>query len=362
MKKWKNFLLVAIGFLAITTANAYQDECMPCPPPSCECPEPPPCCEMPAGPTTSAYNHPANIDVCGSWDVFVTGTFLWILPSMEQLEFAETNYAAGSTLVGKIHEFNFEWKAAFKVGLGFNFDHDNWDVYLQYTRLNTTMNNTKDRGSSAGERLYPLHVIQAAAENCTQIKSKWDLNFNIFDLEFGRPYYNGKFLKFKAHYGLRGGWIDNKSKDEAVGAAYTYEGNFNSKSWLIGPRAGIKTNWTFCDGFRFFGDAAASIFYQKFHGVSHKEPYVSERTQWYLASDLVAKQLNADLESVVGIGWGTYFDRNNWYFDLTVGYETQLFFNQNKMSVLKDFLNSNTHTKAGNLMFHGLNVTMEFDF
>jgi len=360
MKKWKNFLLVVIGFLAIITANAYQDECMPSP--SCECPKPAPCCNIPAKPTTSAYNHPANIDICGSWNVFVTGTFLWILPSMEQLEFAEKLYGTGVISVGKVYEFDFEWKAAFKVGLGCNFNHDYWDVYLQYTRINTNMNNTKDRGTNFSEHLYAFDLIQTYIKNCTQLKKKWNLDFNIFDLEFGRPYYNGKFLKFKAHYGLRSGWINHKYKEEAPDGLYIYEGTANSKSWLVGPRAGIKTKWTFCDGFRFFGDAAASIFYQKFYKVSHKEPYASNPNVWYIASDLVAKQLNASLESIVGIGWGTYFDRNNWYFDLAVGYESQLFFNQNKMSVLKELLWLNTHIKAGNFMFNGLNVTAEFDF
>jgi hypothetical protein len=367
MKKWKNFLLVVVGIFAITTISAYQDECCKtCTP--CECPPPPPCCDVPSGPTTSAYNHPANINVCGCWDAFVTGTFLWILPSMEQMEFAETAYGtppSGTPGVGKIHEFNFEWKPAFKVGLGFNFDHDNWDVYLQYLRVHSDMSNSHTRGTNAGEILSNDYLNQVISINdFPEVKGKWDLDFNTFDLEFGRPYYNGKCLQFRAHYGLKGGWIDNIFKSQAISGSTIYEGTFDSKSWLVGPRAGIQTKWTFSDGFRFFGDAAASLFYQKFYKISVREPYVANPTQWFLARDLIAKQINASLESILGIGYGTYFDRNNWYFDLAIGYEVQLFLNQNKLAVIRDMLanTSSIHVKAGNLMFHGLNVTMKFDF
>lgn len=388
MNKWKNFLLIGLALFAFSTVNAFDCntctpcestpcvstpcECTPCECTPCECPPPPPCCDVPAGPTTSAYNHPANINVCGCWDAFVTGTFLWILPNMEQLEFAETYYGTpplSITGVGKLHDFKFDWKPAFKVGIGFNFDHDNWDVYLQYTRVNSTMSNKHSLGDNPGEHLINGYMFQSYARDLSETTGKWVLDFNTFDLEFGRPYYNGKCLQFRAHYGLKGGWINNKLHTTGIylsnpNGGETEKGDFKSKSWLIGPRAGIQTKWTFDDGFRFFGNAAASLFYQKFYEVTTREPFVSDPSLWYSAFNYSPQQLNAALESLIGIGWGTYFSRNNWHFDLAIGYEIQLFLDQNKMAALRDLVVSfNTpHVKAGNLMFHGVNVTMQFDF
>ena len=37
------------------------------------------------------------------------------------------------------------------------------------------------------------------------------------------------------------------------------EGKYSSKSWLVGPRAGINTNWMLGQGFRFVGNAAATV-------------------------------------------------------------------------------------------------------
>ncbi len=376
MKKWEKFLFVVIGLFAITSVSAYQDDsCNTCTP----CPEQPPCCKVPGAPTTSAYNHPANINVCGCWDAYVTGTFLWVLPSLEQLEFAQTTFGApgtGISGVGKVHEFNFDWKPAFKVGIGFNFDHDNWDVYLQYVRINTSMSKTHNAGNNPGEILstnvfaQTLYNLSSPDDNkYLELKRKWDLDFNIFDLEFGRPYYNGKYLQFRAHYGLKGGWINLTCNDKGildVSPTRTYEASMNSRSWLIGPRAGIQTKWTFADGFRFFGNAAASLFYQKFHDLSYREPIYNITTEWFLASDLAVKQISASLDGLLGIGWGTYFDRNNWHYDLAIGYEAQLFFKQNQMSSLKEMLNILNkmwpQAKAGDFWFHGLNVTMQLDF
>ena len=229
------------------------------------------------------------------------------------------------------------------------------------------------RASSNSDEILNMLAVQALYNygfrcSFSDVKGKWDLNFNTFDLEFGRPYYNGKCLQFRAHYGLKGGWIDHTFDRRGTctysGIEGIYEANSNSKSWLVGPRAGIQTKWTFDDGFRFFGNAAASLFYQKFYKVSYKEPYFRDTNEWAYANDYSSQHISASLESLVGIGWGTYFDRNRWHFDLTIGYESQLFFNQNQMAVLKDFSIDyfSPYSKAGNLMFHGLNVTMQFDF
>lgn len=368
MKSWKNLLIVAIGIFAITTVNAKQDNCCkPCPPSACECPS---CCEIPKGPTTSAYNHPASIDVCGSWDFYVAGTFLWVLPCMEQLEFAQTTYAVNSTNIGTVHYFDYDWKPAFKVGFGFKFDHDNWEMYIQYLRINSNMRNTHTPGYNSGESLNSTVEYQVVTNNdtqaCGEVTGKWHLDFNIFNLTFGRPYYNGKYLQCVAQYGLKGGWIENSFNQDATVSTTTYTSSLTSKSWLIGPKAEIQTKWTFDDGFRFFGNAAASLFFQKFYDVEYREYNSTSPDLWYLAYNYSDRTVNAAFESIIGIGWGTYFARNNWHYDLAIGYEAQLFLNQNQMARLRNFVNLdaavNPVAKAGNLTFHGLNVTMKFDF
>ncbi|NGX36016.1 MAG: hypothetical protein K1000chlam1_00853 [Candidatus Anoxychlamydiales bacterium] len=367
MELIKKILFVICGF-AITTLSA---DCNRCDPDPCTCPPEPPCCETPAAPTTAAYNKGANIDVCGSWDFYVTGTFLYWQPSQEQMDVAITSFdvpPTNLTGIGTVHDFSFDWKPAFKIGIGYAWDYDNWDTYVQYTRINTNMttsvNLAQPAGNASGATLAGTWVSSGLLTNVDRVSGKWSLNHNVIDLEFGRPYYNGTCLTFKAHYGLKSGWIDQNYDETISDVSNSITANIKSDSWLIGPRTGIYTNWDLGEGFRFFGNAAASLFYQKFSKVSTRELFVSNPTQQYVAFDYSTRAINASLEMFLGAGWGTYFDRNNWYFDLLLGYEAQVFFNQNMMRYLhQEGVNSNRIvTKAGNLMFQGLNVTAKFDF
>jgi len=360
MELIKKILFVICGF-AMTALSA---DCNRCEPDPCTCPPEPPCCDVPTAPTMAAYNKGANIDVCGSWDFYVTGTFLYWQPRQEQMDVALTSFGVppnNITGIGRLYDFSFDWKPAFKVGLGYSWDNDNWETYLQYTRINTTMTTTVNPNLVAGETLAGTWYAAQLA-NLTQVSDKWSLDFNMFDLEFSRPYYNGTCLTFRFHYGLKAGWIDQNLDQTVSNVSNNVNSSLKSDSWLIGPRTGFYSNWQIGEGFRFFGNVAGALFYQKFSSVQFRETFLSNDTQQYQAFDYSAKILNASLETLLGVGWGTYFDRNNWHFDLFVGYESQLFLDQNQMRYLREASIGTDISKAGNLNLHGLNVTAQFDF
>lgn len=381
----KKLSLMIVALFAITCVFAeHQDYDSSCPT-KCEPPPPPVCCDQPAAPTMSAYSHPARINVCGSWDFYVTGTFLWWQVMQEQMEYAYQLFGtltstenATSPYIGQFYDFKFDWKPAFKVGLGYNFGYDDWSSFLQYTRVNTSMTNTATVGTLTAELLKDLWSLRVTPNTPTirEVKAKWGLDFNILDLEFSRPFYSGKELTFAPHFGLKGGWIDQSlictSTDTLAVPVLAVNSDYASNSWLIGPRAGLYTNWMIGEGFRFFGNAAVSMFYQKFDDIKVTEPNAADAAQHIGSFTLNSHGVNTALEFLIGLGWGTYFDHNNWYFDLAVGYETQVYFEQNMMRYLEELRKTQTGggylnnlgivTKPGNLMFQGLNVTMRFDF
>ncbi|MFA6118723.1 MAG: Lpg1974 family pore-forming outer membrane protein [Parachlamydiales bacterium] len=369
MNIMKKLLPILLGALAISTANAYDNNntCEPTPAPQCcdpcECKpcEPcAPCCEVPGEPTTPAYNQSAAIDVCNCWDFYVTGTFLWVQPIQEQMEFAATTNADGAT---SYHKMDFEWKPAFKVGLGYNFQYDKWDGFVEYTRINSEMHHNAKLGDNVSPVAGFWLLTQTNPNPVDEIKNKWNLDFNTFDFNLGRAFWNGTKLSFRCNYGFKAGWIDQKINQEeiATAAATTISGDFKSDSWLIGPRVGICSSWNLGEGFRLFGNGAASVFYQKFHKISWNEPLISDTSASFGSGSESYGVINSALEAMVGLGYGTYFDRNNWHFDLMLGYEAQLFFDQNAARHIEQLKNLNV-TKPGNLMFHGLNITARLDF
>jgi hypothetical protein len=68
-----------------------------------------------------------------------------------------------------------------------------------------------------------------------------------------------------------------------------------------------------------------------------------------------------DLE--MGLGWGSYFDNNNWHVDLSASYGYQVFFGQNMFRHFDSATRVGANTSQfGNLYVQGLTVTARVDF
>src|SRR5271157_2856702 len=91
----------------------------------------------------AAYNAASRIEVQNSWDIFATASFLYWYADQEGMDLA---YSTGLTtasdpttvtnpLKGSYDIMPFDFKPGFKVGLGMNFDFDNWVAFVEYTWL-----------------------------------------------------------------------------------------------------------------------------------------------------------------------------------------------------------------------------------
>ena len=83
----------------------------------------------------AAYNAPARFDVKGTWDLFTTLSFLYWQPREDGLSLALSSYAEPQENPGKLFNMHFDYKPGFKIGVGSNFTHDNWNLFFEYTRL-----------------------------------------------------------------------------------------------------------------------------------------------------------------------------------------------------------------------------------
>ena len=316
----------------------------------------------------SAYNSPSRIDVKSSWDVFISGSYILWQAKERGLDLAHS-YPQNTTSKSFPVKMDFDYKSGFKVGVCTNFDHDDWNLFFQYVRLH--LENKKSENAQENGYLLPTKVFYSDVENtnnhASNLNGKWYLDYDMIDIELGRPCYVGSNLTFKPHFGVRWGWIKQKDK-----TSYTFtnlEEPFNdveasskarSDSWLLGPRAGLYTNWLLGD-FRILANAAASAVYQNFktyfkqddfENINNLDKNVKSKIGYVLA--------NCDI--ILGLGWGTYFDDKNWHFDVLAGYEFLYFWDQNMMRVLIDRVLKNVKTKADDLVLHGLTVTARFDF
>lgn len=391
--------------------TCYDNSCSTC---CCT----PCCCEPcdfvpPCPPDTCAYNAPFEIDIKCEWGFFVTGSFVYFQAKEENLDYLNVTIreqtVSGTTTNNDVRSergtFCYDYKPGFRVGLGMEIGCDDWVLYAEYFRYhNKTGKGSKNvelpAGSASTEFVGSLlwHIEtngQLNANNNAIIGStsfnggdnslpmqysanvSWNLDMDIVDFNLSRKYYVGRCLTFQTHVGLRAAWINQtvdinyleNSGNTVIGNPGVSEITVNAKteSWGVGPRIGLNTDWKFCGGFFLFGDAAFSILFTDYDEVSYDTcqqdtfPDGSLHVGEYTAPDVTYCFLRPQANINLGLGWADYFCCNDWYFDLRVGYEAHVLWNQNMFC--KNFDNSMDCTvPGGDLYLHGLVIKASLDF
>lgn len=385
------------SILCCSTALLFSDSCNPCKTVCEPCPDFEPC----PPPSNCAYNAPHGIDLLCDWNVFATASFLYWEAKEDNLELGAIiveDDVAGTVITNEditIVGMDFEYNPGFKVGLGYNFNFDNWQIYAEYTYHHSTTTASIDSipKETGGINNSNLAVFwKSSLVNDTDLaefepdraSSKWKMHLDMADFELAREYYVGRCLTFRTFGGLRAAWIRQtyNVEYEELFTSGNFENQVNeiltashkTKSWGIGPRVGSDIHWLFCNNFRIFIDTSVSILFTKYTTAS-----ICSLFEDYSSNDLSLNDevntktkrntdpcfLRPTAEISLGLGWGDYFFCNKWYFDIEIGYTTSVFWNQNMFVNMLTNNNNNKFeifNKGGDLYFHGLTVTAKIDF
>lgn len=333
------------------------------------------CDEMKQMQLMPAYNAPSRIEVRGCWDVYASGSFTYWQAIQENMELGvvvTTPTAPAVTTSGDVVNPSFGYKPGFKVALGMNFDHDNWDSMIQYTwfRGKHATTTTMDRVGFPSTSLHNLWMSPTGAANdFTSGSGNWKLHMDLVDWELARSYYVGTKLTFRPFFAARAAWIrQNIDVDYSseVDTGRNVDIDKRSHSWAVGPRAGLYSDWMIGDGFRLYGNGAGDILFTQYKKLKSTQAITT--AAGVPVSTLVVTQtklncLRTHLDLELGLGWGSYFDCNNWHVDLSAGYVFQVFFDQNMFRHFNDDVHiMNSMSPNGNLYMHGLTATARFDF
>ena len=256
------------------------------------------------GALPGAYNQSANYKIDDSYDVYFTGDFIyWCL----QQDGVIAGSSGGSTVF-----MDASYKPGFQVGLGFNMaGMDNWNMYSEYTWYKNNHTTDTDTGSSKTHYVYN--------------------NLNVL---LQRPFYMGRKLTANFGFGLRALWLTNN-------LSYS-SGDLDQKSWGLGPRFGLDSNWLLGAGFRLMANAGVSALYTSYTTLNGS--LTSSHDNY--------NTVRAITETSLGLGWGSYFgDNNDFHFDLSASYEFNAYWNQNMAGVLVGGTPRNNY-------LHGLNVAV----
>jgi Legionella pneumophila major outer membrane protein precursor len=208
--------------------------------------------------------------------------FLWWRASEEGLALGSEDvidrFTVGDEVVfseiSRIKKPNNKYDAGFRIGLSSICDNC-WDIDLNWTHFHTT---SHARGLSDFTNPESITVFDSFWEGVIGVvpdssASRWILDMDLIDLEFGHKYYVDHCFVLRPHAGLRGVRIDqhyrvfsqaNRTGDVLFPAVYQSEVHAKNDFLGVGPRVGLDLEFKFCGGISIFGQAAGTIVFGKF--------------------------------------------------------------------------------------------------
>ena len=255
---------------------------------------------------------------------------------------------------------SFDWDPGFRVGLGYNMHHDQWDTQIYYTRFQTSV---KDHASGAVTSAF-LAARLSLLEPFQTGKVNFNLLFNMFDWDLGRSFFVSKSLSLRPYIGAKGGWINQKLHTKwttpnllGPGTLFTATEHVKNNFRGGGPKGGVNGKWILGNVnrhvFSLIGNLAAA--YMWGHWTLRDE--FTDVLLTTTSINMKDRNFGAFmLQMLMGFGWDFDFDKNRSHFALKLGYEIQDWFSQFQV-----FTNT-SGTQNNDLIFQGLTLDLRFDF
>lgn len=332
---------------------------------------------------------PSLVPAMQTSGVTVTADFLWWQATGDDLEYDQKVVAPGGFIdksfangFSELKNLDFEWGPGYRVGLGYyGGKHHGWDLFANWTSFDGEARGSHTNNNPDGEaNQSPLGSIILL--NMVESQSKWHLDYDTLDLEFGHHYFINKRVSLRPHIGLRGARIDQHYHTSAqanvippVGS--NFPTSFTAKCDFrgIGVRGGSDFIWHFTRHFNLWGELSAAILYGEFRTKEEISGLLQLQTMVSFELDPLPftikekmRRIRTNLQTAIGLGWETCTKGDKQHFAINVGYEflewfKQVEFTQFSIYAIPDnnanFGQTNHH---GDLGLQGLRVNARFDF
>lgn len=294
---------------------------------------------------------------------FFTGDMLWWHVDEGGTDYAElfenAPGVASSAEVENRH-LKFKWDYGFRAGIGTTFNHDKWDLYLNFTWFRA-----ENSSASSLHDFYtfitPLTVVPPVS--ATQVKAHWNIHFYDFALNLGRHFFISPSVAFHPYFGLKTSFISQirRSYSEVFSP---FSGTLTSKDkngfWGIGPDLGMEGKWFLVSGLNLFGSAGGALLWGDFN-VQHREfssTFDAVRYHFHLDTHQVVPMAQLQL----GIGYETNIHHNDYHIAVNARYEYQYWWQQNQMPSFAFASALKYQRYAEDLSLQGITVDVRFDF
>ncbi|MGA8163952.1 MAG: Lpg1974 family pore-forming outer membrane protein [Waddliaceae bacterium] len=306
---------------------------------------------------------------CG--ELFIAAEYLYWKAQEDGLSYALTGLGTFGgtppTIQGKVEDVDWKWNSGYRIGGGFVFPCQCWDLFANYTHLNSDAKGfTEVPGTGFDSSLWTTFGPPAngSAILAPIASAQWDLRFRVVDVEAGRRFCWKNCYIFRPFGGIQVVWTKDAYDIVYSSPPDNYMQTIHQKQdfCAVGPRLGISNNWNVFRCFSFFADGAASLVWGDFKvkrldtlGVVDPTTVVDTKHNFHSLRPLL------DFKAGIMIN-GCFFNRVTAY--AKVAYETFLVLQHNQMLKFVD----NANLKGvffpinSNLVFHGLTVSAGIKF
>lgn len=330
---------------------------------------------------TVGGKNPTTRDAAYGSGAYIVADFLYWQATQDGIEYALSSHSplglasflgSGEAEIthGKMKDIDFDWGPGFRIGLGYNFNYDQWDLSLSWTRFHNDSSSSSH--APAGGSLAALWIPTTVGGGDTQHASAhWRLGYDVVDLELGRSFYLSKALSARPFVGLRAALIDQHVRFHyedvhLLADPNLFDMNTRVKNAYIagGLRAGTDLNFRVNQHWSFFGAGSASLVYGEFDVKLGFQFPGQDLGPFKLGYKSHFYRTQANVEGAIGLQWETGYSHGRYHLTILACYEFVQWFNQNQLlKVLAPALFTPAFlSNDGDLGLQGGTVSARFDF
>lgn len=334
----------------------------------------------------------------GMWHFSLKGDFIYWRVAQENMDLGiyQTGADNGTDTVRSTLYQSSHYEPGFRLHWIIGTNRDSSSVYANYARLVSNYTTSLPMtGASKGDNNYSflpntgwtvardLHPFDGttAIPNVffTSFSSKWRTTINRANICLQRPSYEGTAWIVKPRLGLALCWIKQNMEQSYTLGALTNSvatSRFSSSNALVGPVAKCDIKFSAWYGFSMIAKFGVAAMYENMKArgtLAVLTNLTTLGTSRYVRDRF--KRVVPHVMGALGIRWGSYFNNEDWPFNLefAADYEFQRYWAQNgirKMLVSQNVppsatiatTYSNQTIPLGALLLHGITVGINIGF
>jgi hypothetical protein len=299
---------------------------------------------------------PASCDQScdGPGGFFVDAEYLLLRPRRRAFDFAITDPSTKDAPIGCIESLEWRTRSGVRVGGGYAFPGDGWEIGAYYTYLHSDADAFAARPT--GGTLFATLTHPGTIEQVDTALAESGINFNVVDVEIARRFNCAERLAFRVFGGARIASIDQSlnafyNGGDANLAEVHSPIEFDGAGIRVGGEGYWNTNW----GLSLFASASGSLLFGDFRSTLIQTNNNGATTDVNVVDDF--EKIVPVIEMGIGVAWQY---RN---LQVRVGYEMSNWFGLvDSPDFVDDVHQGKVAHRVSDLSLDGLDLRVRLSF